>query len=137
VSLDALLASPLGTLLAFAGGAALVHRLLRALVRVALTAAEASTVGGLAEISKEQGDLTTMAERRRLARDLRRARTRHILLALGWLLLLAVPPLADVARPVFAAAAAVWLLPRVPIRPTLLRPGARSDARIEGPLEDA
>lgn len=118
VTLDSIIASPLAGLFALVGAVALVYRLGRALVRVGLAAAEAGAVGGMAQVSMRQGDLTGMAERRELVSAVRRARTRAILGALLWAALLVVPPMAGIARPVYAVAVLVWLLPRPPIRLT-------------------
>lgn len=116
MSLDALAASPLVLVLAFVGGAALVHRLLRALMRAGLAAAEAAAVEGLLEVSTRRGDLTGMAERRDRIREVRRVRGRALLLAVVWLALLVVPSTLGAGRLVFAAAATLWLLPRPPLR---------------------
>jgi len=121
VNFDAIAAHPLVGLLALAGGAALLFRSARALLRLGLAAAEGATIGGLVEVSRRNGDLTGMAERQEQARTVRRARSRSLLLFLLWGGLLAVPPLAGVAKLVYAAASLVWLLPRPPIRPTLVR----------------
>jgi hypothetical protein len=121
VNFDAIAAHPLAGLLALAGGAALLFRSARALLRLGLSAAEGATIDGLVEVSRRNGDLTGMAERQEQAKTIRRARSRSLLLFLLWGGLLAVPPLAGVAKLVYAAASFVWLLPRPPIRPTLVR----------------
>jgi len=118
VSLDAILASPVTGILALVGCAALVYRLGRALLRVGLTAAEAGAVGGMMQVSVRQGDLTGMAERQAHVALVRRRRARALLEAALWGLLLVVPPIAGVARLVYAAAVLVWFLPRAPIRLT-------------------
>ena len=118
MSLDAILASPVTGLLALVGLAALVYRLGRSLLRVGLAAAEAGAVGGMMRVSVRQGDLTGMAERQALVGAVRRGRALALLTAALWAALLVAPPLAGVARPVYAAAALVWLLPRRPIRLT-------------------
>jgi len=118
VSFEAIVASPLTGLLALVGLAALVYRLGRALLRVGLAAAEAGAVGGMMRVSVRQGDLTGMAERQALVAAVRRGRALALLTAALWAVLLVAPPLAGIARPVYAAAALVWLLPRRPIRLT-------------------
>jgi hypothetical protein len=100
------------TLLAFAGGFALVLRLLRSAVRLALRAAEVTAVAGMAEVSARRGDLTGMAERRTAAQQARRARARSLALALLWLLWLALPPFLGWAREAYALAAPLWLTRR-------------------------
>jgi hypothetical protein len=121
VNLDAIAAHPLAGLLALAGVAALLFRSARALLRLGLAAAEGATVNGLVEVSRRNGDLTGMAERQEQARTVRRARGRSLLLFLFWGGLLVVPAIAGVAKLVYAAASLVWLLPKPPIRPTLVR----------------
>jgi hypothetical protein len=118
VSLESILASPLTGLLAVVGVAALVYRLGRSLLRVGLAAAEAGAVGGMMRVSVRTGDLTGMAERQAVVGAVRRKRALALLTAALWAVLLAAPPLAGVSRPVYAAAALVWLLPRRPIRLT-------------------
>jgi hypothetical protein len=118
VSLDAILASPLTGILALVGCAALVYRLGRALLRVGIAAAEAGAVGGMMQVSVRQGDLTGMAERQAHVALVRRRRTLALLEAALWGLLLVVPPVAGVARAVYAAAVLVWFLPRPRIRLT-------------------
>jgi hypothetical protein len=118
VSFESIVASPLTGLLALVGCAALVYRLGRALLRVGLAAAEAGAVGGMMRVSVRQGDLTGMAERQALVGAVRRGRALALLTLALWAALLVVPPLAGSARPVYAAAALVWLLPRRPIRLT-------------------
>ena len=118
MTLDSIIASPLTGLLALAGLAALVYRLGRSLLRLGLAAAEAGAVGGMMRVSVRQGDLTGMAERQALVAAVRRNRILALLTAALWAVLLAAPPLGGIARPVYAAAALVWLLPRRPIRLT-------------------
>ena len=119
MSLDSILASPVTGILALVGCAALVYRLGRALLRVGLTAAEAGAVGGMMQVSVRQGDLTGMAERQAHVALVRRRRTRALLEAALWCLLLVAPPIAGVSRLVYAAAILVWLLPRRPLRLTV------------------
>lgn len=120
VSLDAILASPVTGFLALVGVAALVYRLGRSLLRVGLAAAEAGAVGGMMRVSVRTGDLTALAERRAVVSAVRRTRILALLTTAAWAALLIAPPLAGVARPVYAAAALVWLLPRRPIRFTTI-----------------
>ena len=63
VNFDAIAAHPLAGLLALAGGAALLFRSARALLRLGLAAAEGATIDGLVEVSRRNGNLTGMAER--------------------------------------------------------------------------
>jgi hypothetical protein len=104
--------------LAFFGFFALVSRLGRASLRLALNAAESTATSGLAEVSHRRGDITGFMENRASHQTLRRARRRTAALAAGYLLLLAIPPFAGIAREVYAASALLWLLPRGgPVRP--------------------
>lgn len=105
------------SLLAVAGCAALVVRLLRSLLGLGINAAEATAVSGHLEVSTRRGDLTAMQEQRAEEEALRRRRRGSLLLVVLWIALLAVPPLAGVARWVYAASALLWLLPRRPVLP--------------------
>jgi len=109
---------PLLLFLAVLGVGAILLRLMGALLGLGLTAVEASAASSLAEASARRGDLTGMMERKEAGLALRRRRLR----AAGWVAvylgLLVVPPIADVARFVYAAAAGLWLLPR----PRVVRP---------------
>lgn len=130
VNLESLAANPLVGLLAFVGGAALVYRLGRSVLRLALNLAEKTTLDGLVEVSIRNGDLTGLAERRAAADVIRRARIRSTLFVALWLALLAVPAFAGVARVVYAACALLWLLPKEPIR---LTPSPRVRVPVERP----
>lgn len=106
-------------LLAAAGVAALATRLLGALFRFGLSAAEKSHNDDLVDASLRRGDLTALAERQAQVRTLRRSRTRFVLLLALWVVLLAVPPLVGWGREVYALSALLWLAPG---RPALPRP---------------
>jgi len=103
-------------LLAFAGGAALVARLARASIGVALRAAEAAAARGMADVSARRGDVTGMMERQSAAREARRALRLMLLLGAVWLAWLVVPLFAGVARHAYAAAALLWLAPNPRLR---------------------
>ena len=98
-------------LLAVLGFVALVARLGRSVLRLGLNAAEATAASGLAEVSERRGDITGMMEKRTAAQTLRRNRRITLLTVIGCLLLMIVPPFADVAREVYAACALLWFLP--------------------------
>jgi hypothetical protein len=106
-------------LLAVLGFLALAGRLGRGLVRLALNAAESTAATGLAEVSERRGDITGMMETRNAAQALRRHRRFALLTVAGCFLLIAVPPLAGVAREVYAACALLWFVPTRGIRPTV------------------
>lgn len=112
-----LAASPIAGILAFVGGAALLYRLGRSLLRLGLAAVEGTAVNGLLEVAIRSGDLTGMAERKALAQKIRRVRMGAVLEALGWGSLVVAPIVAGVVTLVYAPAAVVWLFPRRPIRP--------------------
>jgi hypothetical protein len=98
-------------LLAAAGVAALVYRLGRSAVRLALRSAEVTATTGLAEISARRGDLTGLTERRHQVTLARRRRRLDLLRTLGWLLWLALPAATAFTREAYALAAPLWLLP--------------------------
>jgi hypothetical protein len=116
VTLPSVIAHPLVGLLAVIGFLALVYRLVRAAARLGLSTLESVSLGGMAEISIRNGDLTGMAERQAQSRIARRARVRAILLFFFWIALLIAPAVAGISRPVYALAALLWLLPRRRIR---------------------
>jgi hypothetical protein len=120
MTLESIIANPLVGVLALAGGAALVFRLARTLVRLGIAAAEKTAVDGMVEVSIRHGDLTTMAERKAHVAAVRRVRALAAAQLALWGGLLAVPAILDVTRPVYALAALVWLLPRRPLRFTPL-----------------
>lgn len=106
--------------LAVLGFLALAGRLGRALVRLALNAAESTAATGLAEVSERRGDITGMMETRNAAQTLRRNRRITLLIVAACVLVMAIPPFAGVAREVYAACALLWFVPsrriRVPVR---------------------
>jgi hypothetical protein len=106
-------------LLAVFGFLALVSRLGRELTRLALNAAEATAATGLAEVSERRGDITGLMERRAAAQTLRRNRRRTLAGVATFLLLLAIPPFAGLAREVYAACALLWFVPARRLRPRM------------------
>ncbi len=104
-------------LLAVFGFLALVLRLGRELVRLALNAAEATAASGLAEVSERRGDITGLMERQAAAQALRRARRRTIAGVAALFLLMAIPPFTELAREVYAACALLWFIPARRLRP--------------------
>lgn len=103
-------------LLAVLGVVAVLLRLGRELVRLALNAAESTHATGLAEISERRGDITGLMERRAAAGTLRRDRRLALAQVAIFLLLLVVPPLAGLAREVYAACALLWFVPARKLR---------------------
>ncbi len=110
------LPEPLLGILAAVGVLAIVARLGRSLLRVGITVAEETAAAGMAEASARRGDLTGLAERREQKTALRRTRFKQLAASTLWIALLVVPALAGWARPVYAAAVLLWLLPRAPLR---------------------
>lgn len=106
-------------LLAVFGFLALVLRLGRELLRLALNAAESTHASGLADVSERRGDITGLMERRAAAGTLRRDRLRTWLQVVGLLLLLVIPPFFDLGREVYAASALLWFVPARKLRPRL------------------
>ena len=103
-------------LLAVAGGAALLHRIVLTALRLLLATSEATAAGGMAELSRRRGDLSGMAERTEFERSARHARRRNLGLLLLWIILLIVPIPLRWTRELYAAAALLWLLPRPRLR---------------------
>jgi hypothetical protein len=104
-------------LLAVLGFVAVLLRLGRELVRVALNAAESTAASGAAEISERRGDITGLMERRAAADTLRRDRRRALAQVGVLALLLVIPPFASLAREVYAACALLWFVPARKLRP--------------------
>jgi hypothetical protein len=104
-------------LLAAAGVAALVSRLLGSLLRLGLAAAEKTHNDGLVDASLRRGDLTALVERQAQVKALRRSRGRSALLVALWIALLAAPPLAGYGREAYALSSLLWLLPGRPALP--------------------
>lgn len=110
------------SLVAIAGGLALLSRLVRTVLRLALHAAEATAASGLAEVSARRGDLTAMAERREQEERARRHRRAEFGRLLLWAVWLAAPPIFGWMPEAYAAAAILWLIPSGPLlRPRPLR----------------
>jgi hypothetical protein len=107
--------------LAAMGVGALVLRLGRAGMRLALRVAEVTAAKGLVEISLRRGDLTALAERRTAERAARRGRGREAAIAGLWGLWLLVPLFTPWAVEAYAVAAPLWLLPGATAR---RRPGS-------------
>lgn len=93
------------------GVLALLGRLVRALLRLGLAAAEATAVAGLIEVSARRGDLTGLAERQAQEKRVHRLRLRAALRVLLWAGVLVVPPFVGWGREVYAFASLLWLVP--------------------------
>lgn len=113
----AALQSFLLVLLAAAGVAALVSRLLASLLRLGLAAAEKTHNDGLVDASLRRGDLTALVERQAQVKTLRWSRARSALLVAVWTALLVAPPLAGWGREAYALSSLLWLLPGRPVLP--------------------
>jgi hypothetical protein len=111
----------LALFLAALGVGALVLRLGRAGMRLALRVAEVTAAKGLVEISLRRGDLTGLAERRTAERAARRGRGREAAIAGIWGLWLLIPLFTPWTLEAYAVAAPLWLLPGSTVR---RRPGS-------------
>ena len=107
---------PILGFLALVGVLAILARLGRSLLRVGITAAEETAAAGVAEASARRGDLTALAERKEQKLALRRTRWKQLGASAAWAALLFAPVAVGWGRPVYAAAALLWLLPRAPLR---------------------
>jgi hypothetical protein len=104
-------------LLAAAGLAALVSRLLGSLFRLGLAAAQKTHNDGLVDASLRRGDITALVERQAQVKALRRSRGRSALLVALWIALLVAPPLAGFGREAYALSSLLWVLPGRPALP--------------------
>jgi hypothetical protein len=102
--------------LAVLGVAALVYRLIRCVARLVLAYAEVTAATGIAENSARRGDLTSLAEHQANERAARRRQWENLRFVALWLVWLLVPPTISLTQPLYAAAAALWLLPYRPVR---------------------
>lgn len=125
--MDSSLLTPILPLLAIAGCVALLIRLVRSLMRLGIAWMESTAAAGLAQVSERRGDITGLMERRASEQGMRRSRRKEAAFAIGYLLLLLIPPFAGVARVVYAACALLWVLPRrrVALPATFRPPPAR------------
>ncbi len=101
----------LALFLAALGIGALVLRLGRSAMRLALRVAEVTAAKGLVEISLRRGDLTGLAERRTAERSARRSRGREAAVAGLWVLWLLIPLFTPWVLEAYAVAAPLWLIP--------------------------
>lgn len=104
------------TALAIIGAAALAVRLVFTLAKLLLESVRRTAAEELAGVSARRGDLSELADRQSDEAAARTGRRRHLLLALIYLLALALPAAFGLARPVYAAASVLWLLPGGPSR---------------------
>lgn len=98
------------TLCAILGGLALFGRALRTAIRATLRAAESTSASGLAAVSARRGDLTEMAERRRVERLARRRGLRDAAITGLWVSWLVLPLTMGWMPEAYAVAAPLWLL---------------------------
>lgn len=99
------------TLLAATGIAAAIWHLVRAAFRFLRFGAAGLWTGEVARTHARRGDVTGLEEARRERESADRRRTRFGAEAVGWLILLLVPPLTPWARHVYAAYTLLWLVP--------------------------
>lgn len=103
-------------LLAAIGVVALAVRLGTALGRFMLGSAEIVAARSSIETNARRGDLTAMQEARQSVAEGRKLRVNSALLAVLWVLWIAIPPFLEIRGEAWALAAPLWLLPRQSIR---------------------
>jgi hypothetical protein len=99
------------TLLAVTGIAAAIWHLVRAAFRFLRFGAAGLWTGQMARTRGRRGDVTGLQEARAEEESAARRRTRYGAEAVGWLILLLVPPLTPWALHVYAAYTLLWLVP--------------------------
>jgi hypothetical protein len=106
-------------LVAAAGVAALLLRVVASVARLGFVAVEATATEGLADMSQRRGDVTGFLERRRRASRLRGSRGAIVLTTVAWTLALILPALMGIGLEAYALCALLWLAPRPRVRPPL------------------
>jgi hypothetical protein len=98
-------------ILAFAGIVAAVWHLVRAAIRFLSQGASGLWTGEVARTHARRGDVTALEEARREQTAAKRGRTRAGAEAVGWLILLLVPPLTPWGTYIYASYVVLWLVP--------------------------
>ncbi len=101
------------SILAITGVAAAVWHLIRATFRFLRFGATRLWADELARTHARRGDVTAMEDARRDRSTRSRDRTRAGVEAVGWLVLLLVPPLTPWSRHIYAAYTLLWVVPTV------------------------
>lgn len=101
------------TILAVTGVAAAVWHLVRAAFRFLRYGATGFWADELARTHARRGDVTSMEDARHDRATTARWKARAGVEAVGWLILLLVPPLTPWARHIYAAYTLLWLVPAV------------------------
>lgn len=99
------------TLLAATGIAAAVWHVVRAAFRFLRHGATGLWTGEIARTHARRGDVTALGEASEAREASDRQRLRSGAEAVGWLILLLVPPLTPWARHIYAAYTVLWLVP--------------------------
>lgn len=99
------------TILALIGIAAAVWHFVRAGVRFLTHGAAGIWTDELTRTHARRGDVTALEDTRRQRESLSRWKTRTGAEAVGWLILLVVPPLTPWGRHIYAAYTLLWLVP--------------------------
>ncbi|HEX6134858.1 MAG TPA: hypothetical protein VFZ24_12895 [Longimicrobiales bacterium] len=99
-------------LLAIAGVAAVVLRLVRALFAALRGGVDAFLAGDVADTRAQRGDLTGLGDARAAAAVARRYRWLALGRASIWVVLLVAPELTPWPAPLYASYSLLWLLPR-------------------------
>jgi hypothetical protein len=97
--------------LAFAGIVAAIWHLVRAAFRFLGHGAAGVWTDELARSHARRGDVTSMEDTQRQRESLSRWKSRTGAEAVGWLILLVVPPLTPWGRHIYAAYTLLWLVP--------------------------
>lgn len=101
------------SILALAGIAAALWHLIRAGFRFLRYGATGFWADELARTHARRGDVTAMEESRQARASTSRWKARAGIEAVGWLVLLLVPPLTPWARYIYAAYTLLWVVPTV------------------------
>jgi hypothetical protein len=99
------------SILALAGIVAAVWHLVRAAFRFLRQGADGLWTGEVARNHARRGDVTALQDARREQGTARRGRTRAGAEAVGWLILLVVPPLTPWGTHIYASYVVLWLVP--------------------------
>jgi hypothetical protein len=100
-------------LLAVVGSAAAAWHMIRAASRFLRGGAKGIWTEEMGRTHARRGDLTALGDAQRDRREASAETRRSGLLALGWFLVLALPSLTSLARPIYAACSVLWLGPLI------------------------
>lgn len=98
-------------LLAFAGGLAVLARVIRSLFRLLHRGIDAFVAREVADLRAQKGDLTGLADAARQRADARRRRLVAVAALSFWVVLLVAPPLTPWPELLYALYSVLWLIP--------------------------